>query len=80
MRKYVSLQPQRDKIYLLIKSITESRKTVLSLIEEDGDVSECYEKELTCIEERLIECLGNLGNMIGFTVYSDILEGEEVKL
>lgn len=47
MRKYVSLQPQRDKIYLLIKSITESRKTVLSLIEEDDDVSECYEKELT---------------------------------
>lgn len=80
MKNYASLQPQRDKIYSLIKSITESRKTVLSLIEEDSYISESYEKELTCIEEYFIESLGNLGNMIGFTVYSDILEGEEVKL
>lgn len=80
MKNYVSLQPQRDKLLSLIKAIAESDKIVLSLIDEDSHVSESYEKELESIEEALVECLGHLGNMIGFTIYSDMLEGKEVKV
>ncbi len=80
MRNYISLQPQRDKIYTLIRDISRSRHTVLSLVEEDSDVSESYGKQLEDCEERLIACLSDLGDMIGFTITSDIIEGKEVKL
>lgn len=80
MRNYVSLQPQRDKIYTLIRDISRSRHTVLSLVEEDSDVSESYGKQLEDCEERLHSCLSDLGDMIGFSIMSDIVEGKEVKL
>ncbi len=80
MRNYVPLQPQRDKIYTLIQDISKSRHTVLSLVEEDSDVSESYGKQLEDCDKRLLACLNDLGDMIGFTIMSDIIEGKEVKL
>lgn len=80
MRKYVSLQPQRDKIYSLILEISQSRHGIISLLKEDSDISESYECRLEKCEERLLECLDVLGDMIGFTIMSDVIEGEEVKL
>ena len=80
MRNYVSLQPQRDKIYTLIRDISRSRHTVLSLVEEDSDISESYGKRLEDCEERLLACLSDLGDMIGFTIISDIIEGKDIKL
>ena len=80
MRNYISLQPQRDKIYTLICDISRSRHTVLSLAEEDSDVSESYGKQLEDCEERLLSCLSDLGDMIGFTIMSDIIEGKDIKL
>ncbi len=80
MRNYVSLQPQRDKIYTLIRDISRSRHTVLSLVEEDSDISESYGKRLEDCEERLLACLSDLGDMIGFTIMSDIIEGKDIKL
>lgn len=80
MRKYVSLQPQRDTIYTLIKDISKSRHGIISLLKEDSDISESYECRLEKCEEHLLECLDVLGDMIGFTIMSDVIENEEVKL
>lgn len=80
MRNYVPLQPQRDKVYTLIQDISKSRHTVLSLVEEDSDVSESYGKRLEDCEERLLACLSDLGDMIGFTIMSDVIEGKDIKL
>lgn len=80
MRKYVSLQPQREKIYELIKEIAVSRSKVIALSEEKSDVSCSYECNLVACEDRLLACLSDLGNMIGFTIMSDVIENEEVKL
>lgn len=80
MRNYVPLQPQRNKIYTLICDISRSRHTVLSLAEEDSDVSESYGKQLEDCEERLLSYLSDLGDMIGFSIMSDVIEGKEVKL
>jgi len=52
----------------------------LSLAEEDSDVSESYGKQLEDCEERLLSCLSDLGDMIGFSIMSDVIEGKEVKL
>ena len=80
MRKYASLQPQREKIYELIKDIAKSRSTIMELSEDKSDVSESYECNLLACEERLLACLSDLGDMIGFTVMSDVIENKEVKL
>lgn len=80
MKKYISLLPQRDKIYTLIQEISRSRHTVVSLSEENSDISESYEYKLVDCEERLLACLNDLSEMIGFCIMSDIVEGEEVKL
>jgi hypothetical protein len=80
MKKYVSLQPQREKIYELIKDIAKSRSKIIALSEENSDVSCSYECNLVACEDRLTACLGDLGDMIGFTIMSDVIENEEVEL
>lgn len=80
MKEYVSLQPQREKIYEAIKDIARSRHAVIELSDEDSDVSESYEHRLEKCEEDLLDCLSCLGDMIGFTIMSDVIGGKEVKL
>lgn len=80
MRNYVPLQPQRDKIYTLIQDISKSHHIVFSLIEEESDLSEKHGKQIEDCEERLLACLSDLGDMIGFTIMSDVLEGKGIRL
>lgn len=68
------------KIYELIKDIAKSRSKIIALSEENSDVSCSYECNLVACEDRLTACLGDLGDMIGFTIMSDVIENEEVEL
>lgn len=79
MRKYVPLQPQRDEIASLMKAVNDCRKRALCLIESDNN-NVASLQSLENAENELMSCLSDLGDVIGFTIYSDIVEGEEVKL
>lgn len=79
MKKYIPLQPQRDEIASIMKTINDCRLRVSRLTEDKNNLSS-IDNRLTEVEDRLYDSLNDLGDIIGYTICSDIMEEEEVKL
>lgn len=78
-KQAVSLKPERETLILAMKELISASHRLAGINEENGSLAELYRKTLLDTEMQLGNICSELGNMVGYTVYSDICEGLEVK-
>lgn len=77
-RHPVSMKEERGILISAIKDLVDVKHRLADLSDSVCDVSQLYKSDLVDAEMEIYHICGNIGNMIGFTVYSDICEGLEV--
>ena len=76
-KQAVSLKPERETLILAMKELISA--SLAGINEENGSLAELYRKTLLDTEMQLSNICSEIGSMVGYTVYSDICEGLEVK-
>ena len=79
MKDLVSLKAEREILILAIKELVSASHRLASINENNGSLTELYRKTLLDAEMQLSNICSEVGNMVGYTVYSDICEGLEVE-
>ena len=77
-RHPVSMKEEREILISAIKDLVDVKHRLADLSDSVCDVSQLYKSDLVDAEMEIDHICGNIGNMIGFPVYSDICEGLEV--
>lgn len=78
-KQAVSLKPERETLILAMKELISASHRLAGINEENGSLAELYRKTLLDTEMQLSNICSEIGSMVGYTVYSDICEGLEVK-
>lgn len=79
MKGPVSLKAERGTLITAMKELTSAKHRLCDIAEGNSDVAELYRKKFLDIEMELGDICCELGSMVGYTMYSDICEGLEVK-
>ena len=79
MKDLVSIKAEREILILAIKELVSASHRLASINENNGSLTELYRKTLLDAEMQLSNICSEVGNMVGYTVYSDICEGLEVE-
>ncbi len=80
MKNPVSLKAEREILILAMKELISASHRLAGINEDNGSLAELYRKTFLDAEMQLGNICSEIGNMVGYTVYSDICEGLEVKL
>ena len=78
-KQTISLKAEREILILAMKELISASHRLAGINEDKGSLAELYRKTLLDTEMQLGNICSELGNMVGYTVYSDICEGLEVK-
>ena len=78
-KQTISLKAEREILILAMKELVSASHRIANINEDNGSLAELYKKTLLDTEMQLGNICSELGNMVGYTVYSDICEGLEVK-
>ena len=78
MKKPLSLKSEREILINAIKDLVNVKHRISDLAEAKNDVSNLYGSKFLDIEMEIGVLCSSLGEMVGYTVYSDICEGLEV--
>lgn len=78
-KQTISLKAEREILILAMKELVSASHRIANINEDNGSLAELYKKTLLKTEMQLGNICSELGNMVGYTVYSDICEGLEVK-
>lgn len=79
MKESVSLKAERETLLIAIKDLVSVKYRLCDIAEGNSDVVLLYRKKFLDIETELDDICRELGAMVGYTMYSDISEGLEVK-
>ena len=79
MKDLVSLKAEREILILAMKELVSASHRLAGINEDNGSLAELYRKTLLDAEMQLGNICSEIGNMGGYTVYSDICEGLEVE-
>lgn len=78
MKDLVSLKTEREILILAIKELVSASHRLAGINEDNSSLAELYRKTLLDAEMQLSNICSEIGNMVGYTVYSDICEGLEI--
>lgn len=78
MKDLVSLKAEREILILAMKELVSASHRLAGINEDNGSLAELYRKTLLDAEMQLGNICSEIGNMVGYTVYSDICEGLEI--
>lgn len=78
-KQTISLKAERETLILAIKELVSASHRLARINEDNSSLAELYRKTLLDAEMQLSNICSEIGNMVGYTVYSDICEGLEVK-
>ncbi len=78
MKDLVSLKAEREILILAMKELVSASHRLAGINEDNGSLAELYRKTLLDAEMQLSNICSEVGNMVGYTVYSDICEGLEI--
>lgn len=78
MKDLVSLKTEREILILAIKELVSASHRLAGINEDNSSLTELYRKTLLDAEMQLSNICSEIGNMVGYTVYSDICEGLEI--
>nr|DAX55149.1 MAG TPA: hypothetical protein [Caudoviricetes sp.] len=79
MKKPISLKTEREVLIAVIKDLVDVNHRLSDFTEGGSEVALLYGSELLDADMKISNLCSSLGNMIGYTVYSDICEGLDVK-
>lgn len=80
MRKQaVSQKAERETLILAMKELISASHRLAGINDGNGGLAELYRETLIDMETRISDLCVEIGGMVGYTVYSDICEGLEVK-
>lgn len=79
MKDLVSLKAEREILILAMKELVSASHRLAGINEDNGSLAELYRKTLLDTEMQFSNICSEVGNMVGYTVYSGICEGLEVK-
>lgn len=79
MKDLVSLKAEREILILAMKELVSASHRLAGINEDNSSLAELYRKTLLDTEMQLSNICSEIGSMVGYTVYSDICEGLEVK-
>lgn len=78
-KQTISLKAEREILILAMKELISASHRLAGINEDNGCLAELYRKTLLDAEMQLGNICNEIGNIVGYTVYSDICEGLEVK-
>lgn len=78
-KQTISLKAEHEILILAMKELISASHRLAGINEDNGSFAELYRKTLLDAEMQLGNICSEIGNMVGYTVYSDISEGLEVK-
>ncbi len=78
MKDLVSLKTEREILILAIKELVSASHRLAGINEDNSSLAELYRKTLLDAEMQLSNICSEIGNMVGYTVYSDLCEGLEI--
>ncbi len=79
MKEPISLKSEREILITVMKELISASHRLAGINEDNGSLAELYRKTLLDAEMQLGNICSEIGNMVGYTVYSDICEGLEVE-
>lgn len=77
-KQTISLKAEREILILAMKELISASHRLASINDDNGSLAELYRKTFLDAEMQLGNICGEIGNMVGYTVYSDICEGLEI--
>ena len=77
-KQTISLKAEREILILAMKELISASHRLASINDDNGSLAELYQKTFLDAEMQLGNICSEIGNMVGYTVYSDICEGLEI--
>lgn len=78
-KQTISLKAEREILILAMKELVSAKHRLAGINDDNGNLAELYRKTFLDAEMQLGDICSEIGSMVGYTVYSDLCEGLEVK-
>lgn len=75
MKKPISLKNEREVLITAIKDLVDIKHRLSNLVDDRSEVAQLYSCELLDADMNISNLCSTIGNMVGYTIYSDIREG-----